>query len=170
MRLSGIWLPQWSTTVLQSTSLMDMMCRSVTACNILSYTPHKVDLHTQSHTGNLNHLCRILQLDTCKALASDRGILHWKDPMLVKMTTYLQWKVCNALYMFHFAIPTSDQILRKHNHYCIPVLLVHICNIYRTYLFYKILASIDKHGTQRRSPFLYLQRSEMFLYHLIYKQ
>lgn len=80
--------------------------------------------------------------------------------MQEKMLTYLQWKVCNAFYVCHFSIPTSSQALTKHNHPCIGVHLVHICNIYRTYLFDRILPNIDKHGIQPWNQFLFLLKKE----------
>ena len=70
--------------------------------------------------------------------------------------------------MSHFSIPTSDQISKKHNHPCIAILLVHICNIYQTYLFDKVLLSIDRHDIRQRnqSPFLFKIRTNENIIHL----
>ena len=58
--------------------------------------------------------------------------------------------------MSHFAIPTNDQVLKKHNHLGISVPLDHTWNILWTCGFDTGLLSIYNHGFQQRSQFLCL--------------
>ncbi len=58
--------------------------------------------------------------------------------------------------MFRYAIATSGQLLKRHNHLDITVHLVHICDIRQTDEFDRILPNTDKHGIQQKGQFLFL--------------
>ena len=64
---------------------MDTVCKSVIDYSTQSYILRREDLRIQAYKENLNHLYRILLPDTCKQLATDKGIERHQRLMLGKI-------------------------------------------------------------------------------------
>lgn len=121
-----------------------------------------MDLHIQSHTEILNHLCKILALSIYVVWALDRGTEWRKYLKLAKTKIDSAKSFCTDSYISHFAIPTSNQVLKWHNHLCTRVLRAsHTCDTFLTYGCGGIHANICKRDIQQSRLCLYLIRCEI---------